>query len=453
MAWNRRLKEKMDMASLTFKGGIHTYEGKELTKDRKITDILPSSSELVFPLSQHIGAPANPVVTVGDRVLRGQMIAEANGFVSANIFSSVSGTVKAIEKRRNVQGNMTPSIVIENDDAYEEAPRMAVKPIAEMTKEEVIGIIKYAGIVGMGGAGFPTHVKLSPQNPGKIHYVIANCAECEPYLTSDYRRMIEEPEKLVAGLKIILCLFEHAKGILAVEDNKPDCIRILKDLCIDEPRISVKVLKTKYPQGSERQLIYATTKRAINSSMLPADAGCIVNNVDTIVAIYHAVIEGLPLMERIVTITGDAIRYPQNYRVFTGTNYNDLIEAAGGFKDTPAKIISGGPMMGFSLFDTNVPVTKSSSAITAFLKDPVSDSIASACINCGRCVDACPSRLLPSRLADIAEHYDEEKFVAFDGLECVECGCCSYICPAKRHLTQEIKMMRQSVLANRKKKK
>ena len=441
------------MAGLTFKGGIHTYDGKELTKDKKIIDLLPSSPQLVFPLSQHIGAPAVPVVSVGDRVLRGSLIAEANGFVSANVYSSVSGVVKAIENRRNVQGVDTMCIVVENDDIYEEAPPIQVRPIAEMTKEEVIRIIKDAGIVGMGGAGFPTHVKLSPKEPGKIHYVIANCAECEPYLTSDYRRMIEEPEKLVAGLKIILCLFEHAKGILAVEDNKPDCIRILKDLCIDEPRISVKVLKTKYPQGSERQLIYATTQRAINSSMLPADAGCIVNNVDTIVAIYHAVIEGKPLMERIVTITGPAIKYPQNYRVYTGTNYADLIDAAGGFKSEPAKIISGGPMMGFALFDTNVPVTKSSSAIVAFTEDAVSESKAKACINCGRCVDACPSRLVPSRLADIAEHFDEDRFVAQNGLECVECGCCSYICPAKRHLTQEIKMMRQTVLANRRKKK
>ena len=387
------------MAGLTFKGGIHTYDGKELTKDKKIIDLLPSSPQLVFPLSQHIGAPAVPVVSVGDRVLRGSLIAEANGFVSANVYSSVSGVVKAIENRRNVQGVDTMCIVVENDDIYEEAPPIPVRPIAEMTKEEVIRIIKDAGIVGMGGAGFPTHVKLSPKEPGKIHYVIANCAECEPYLTSDYRRMIEEPEKLVAGLKIILCLFEHAKGILAVEDNKPDCIRILKDLCIDEPRISVKVLKTKYPQGSERQLIYATTQRAINSSMLPADAGCIVNNVDTIVAIYHAVIEGKPLMERIVTVTGPAIKYPQNYRVYTGTNYADLIDAAGGFKSEPAKIISGGPMMGFALFDTNVPVTKSSSAIVAFTEDAVSESKAKACINCGRCVDACPSRLIPSRLA------------------------------------------------------
>ena len=304
----------------------------------------------------------------------------------------------------------------------------------------------------MGGAGFPTHVKLSPKEPDKISYIIANCAECEPYLTSDYRRMIEEPYKLVNGLKIILALFEHAKGILAVENNKPEAIKILKELTIDEPRISVVPLKTKYPQGSERQLIYATTGRAINSSMLPADAGCIVNNVDTIVAVYHAVIEGRPLIERIITVTGDAVKYPQNYRVRTGTNYNVLIDAAGGFKQKPEKIISGGPMMGFALFDTNVPVTKSSSAITAFIKDPVAECKSSGCINCGACVKACPARLVPSRLADCAEHFDEEKFTALNGLECVECGCCSYACPAKRHLTQSIKTMRRSALANRKKK-
>lgn len=439
------------MASITFKGGIHTYDGKDLTKDKKIIDLQPSSSEMVYPLSQHIGAPAKPVVKVGDHVLEGQMIAEAGGVVSAPIYSSVSGDVKAIEKRRTVTGDKVMSIVVENDFNYDAAERIPVKPIDKMTKEEVIAIIRTAGIVGMGGAGFPTHVKLTPKNPEKIHYVIANCAECEPYLTSDYRRMIEEPDKLVAGLKIILCLFENAKGILAVEDNKPDCIRALKELVINEPRISVKVMKTKYPQGSERQLIYATTRRAINSTMLPADAGCIVDNVDTIVAIYHAVIEGRPLMERIVTVTGDAVKYPQNYKVRTGTCYEDLIDAAGGFRCEPGKIISGGPMMGFALFDTHVPVTKTSSAITAFIKDPVSDVKAGNCIRCGMCVTACPERLLPAELATIAEHFDTEQFIELNGMECVECGCCSYICPAKRHLTQNIKTMRRNIMANRKK--
>ena len=440
------------MATLTFKGGIHPYDGKDLSKNKPIVEAMPAD-EMVFPLVQHIGAPAVPIVSVGERVLANQKIAEAGGFVSANIYSSVSGTVKAIEKRRVINGDMAECIVITNDNMFEYADPIPVKPISEMTKEEVVGVIKEAGIVGMGGAGFPTHVKLSPKEPDKINYVIANCAECEPYLTSDYRRMIEEPEKLVAGLKIILCLFDHARGILAVEDNKPDAIKRLKELTIEEPRIEVKALKTKYPQGSERQLIYATTGRAINSSMLPADAGCVVDNVDTIVAIYHAVIEGRPLTERIITVTGDAIRFPQNYKVKCGTPYSSLIDEAGGFKDAyPEKIISGGPMMGVSIFDTNVPTTKISSALLCMKKDDVKEATPSNCINCGMCVEVCPSRLVPSRLADFSEHGDKENFERYYGVECVECGSCAYVCPAKRHLAQAIRTMRKQVLADRKKK-
>lgn len=438
------------MAKLTFVGGIHPYDGKELSKDKPIKAVLPKG-DLVYPLSQHIGALAKPIVAKGDHVLTGQMIAEAGGFVSAPIYATVSGTVKAIEPRRVVTGDNVMSIVIENDGLYEEVEYPAVKPLDEMTKEEIIEKVKDAGVVGMGGAGFPTFIKLSPKEPEKIDYVIANCAECEPYLTSDYRRMIEEPEKLVEGLKVSLKLFDNARGILAVEDNKPDCVEILKMLTKDEPRISVKALKTKYPQGAERQLIYATTGRKINSSMLPADAGCVVNNVDTIVAIYHAVIEGKPLMNRIVTVTGDAIEDPRNFIVRIGTNYHELIEEAGGFKKDPVKIISGGPMMGFGIFDLDVPTTKTASALLCLTEDDVSKMEPSACINCGRCVEVCPGRVVPSRLADYAEHYNEEAFLAHDGMECCECGCCSYVCPAKRPLTQTIKSMRKMQLAKKKK--
>lgn len=440
------------MASFTFNGGVHPFDGKAMSKDKPMKAIIPVG-EMVYPLSQHIGAPATPIVTVGERVLKGQKIAEASGFVSSPIYSSVSGTVKGIEKRLIVTGDRVDCIIIENDDLFEEAPPIHNKSIEDMTKEDIINIVKEAGIVGMGGAGFPTHVKLSPKEPDKINYVIANCAECEPYLTSDYRRMMETPEMLVAGLKIILLLFDHAKGILAVEDNKPDCIKKLKELVIDEPRISVKVLKTKYPQGSERQLIYATTKRAINSSMLPADAGCIVNNVDTICAVFSAVIEGKPLMQRIITVTGNAINDPQNFIVPTGTNYASLIDAAGGFKVEPKKIVSGGPMMGFALFDVNVPTTKTSSALLCMSEDEVEKWKPTACIKCGKCLEVCPSRIMPSKLADHAEHFNEEMFVKLNGLECVECGSCSYICPAKRQLAQSIKSMRKTVLANRKKNK
>ena len=438
------------MAKLTFNGGIHPYDGKDLSKDFSIVNILPKA-ELVFPLSQHIGAPASPIVNKGDKVLRGQKIAEATGFVSAPIHSSVSGTVKAIEPRRVVTGDMVMSIVIENDEKYEEVTYEACDNIDELSNEQIIEKIKEAGVVGMGGAGFPTFIKLSPKNPKKIDYVIANCAECEPYLTSDYRRMIEEPEKLVEGMKIMLRLFENAQGILAVEDNKPDCIEILKTLTKDDTRITVKELKTKYPQGSERQLIYASCGRRLNSEKLPSDVGCIVDNVDTIVAIYHAVIDGKPLMERIVTVTGDCVRNPRNYKVHVGMNYHDLVESSGNFKKKPAKIISGGPMMGFALFQLDVPTTKTASALLCLSRDDISREKETACINCGRCAQVCPSRLLPGRLADYADRGQEEEFLKYNGMECIECGCCSYACPAKKHLTQSIKSMRKMQLAKKKK--
>lgn len=439
------------MAKHSFFGGVHPYDGKDLSKRKRIADILPGE-ELVFPLSQHIGAPAVPIVQKGDAVLRGQMIAEAGGFVSSNIFSSVSGTVKCIEPRRVVTGDMVNSIIITNDFKYHEVMFDEVDDVSNLLKVQIIDRIKYAGVVGMGGAGFPTHVKLSPKNPDAIEYCIANCAECEPYLTSDYRKMIEEPEKLVGGLKIILSLFDNAKGILAVEDNKPDCIEKLRSLVKDEPRIIVKTLKTKYPQGSERQLIFATTKRAINCDMLPSDVGCIVNNVDTIIAVYNAVKYGIPLMERIVTVTGDAIRKPQNFRVHTGMNYADLVEAAGGFKSEPEKVISGGPMMGFALMDLNVPTTKTASALLCFKSDEVSKVKAGPCINCGLCAEVCPGRVVPTILDQMAERGDKEAFVKYNGMECCECGCCSYVCPAKRNLTQSIKTMRKQILADRRKK-
>ncbi|MCI8923023.1 MAG: electron transport complex subunit RsxC [Lachnospiraceae bacterium] len=438
------------MARLTFTGGIHPYDGKELSKSKPIREVLPKG-DLVYPLSQHIGAPAQPIVKKGDHVLTGQKIAQAGGFVSAPIYATVSGTVKAIEPRRVVTGDNVMSIVIENDGLYEEVEWPEVKPFSELTREEKIEMIREAGIVGMGGAGFPTAVKLSPKDPDKIQYVIVNCAECEPYLTSDYRKMMEEPEYLIGGLKAALSLFENARGILAVEDNKQDCITRLKHLTKNENKITVKALKTKYPQGSERQLIYATTGRAINSSMLPADAGCVVNNVDTVIAIYHAVMEGKPLMHRIVTVTGDAIANPQNFKVRIGTNYHELVDEAGGFIKEPEKIVSGGPMMGFGIFDLDVPTTKTSSALLCLTKDEVAAMEPSACINCGKCVEVCPGRVVPRKLADYAEHYDEEAFLKNNGMECCECGCCSYICPAKRPLTQVIKSMRKMQLAKKKK--
>ncbi len=437
------------MSQYTFSGGIHPFDGKGLSKDKPVKEVLPKGL-LVFPLSQHIGAPAKAVVAVGDSVKAGQLIAEANGFVSANIFSSVSGTVKAIEPHRVPTGAMVNSIVIENDGKYEEVSYPAPKAYEEMTGEEIVNAVRAAGVVGMGGAGFPTAVKLSPKNPEKIDYIIANCVECEPYLTSDYRRMMENPELVIDGLKCVLKVFPRARGIIAIEDNKPDAVEKMKSLTANESSIEVYSLKTKYPQGGERQLIYACTKRAINSKMLPADAGCIVDNCETLVAINRAVKENKPTFQRIVTITGDAINDPRNFLVRMGSSFNELISEAGGLKSEPEQIVSGGPMMGFSVLETDVPVTKTSSAMLFLLRDDALHAEETACINCGRCVEVCPSRLIPSQLATYGEHENYEKFNQLFGSECIECGSCSYVCPAKRQLAQAIKGMKRLAAAKAK---
>lgn len=436
----------------TFKGGIHPSDGKEMSKNTPIKEILPKG-DLVYPMSQHIGAPAKPIVAVGDEVLVGQKIGEATGFISANIISSVSGIVKAIEPRLTVSGNKVMSIIIKNDNEYKTVEGIGEKrDYTKLSKEEIRNYVKEAGIVGLGGAGFPNHVKLTPKDDNAIDYVIVNAVECEPYLTSDYRIMLEMPEKIIGGLKVVLSLFPNAKGIIAIEDNKPEAIKIFSKAVEGENNILVKVLKTKYPQGSERKLIFATTGRKINSSMLPADAGCVVDNVDTIVAIYMAVCESTPLMRKIITVTGDAINNPRNFEVKIGTSYSELIEEAGGLKERPEKIISGGPMMGTAIFSLDIPVTKTSSALLCFTKDEVAENEPTACIRCGRCIEVCPSNLIPQKIIESTEGIDNESFIALNGMECYECGSCTYICPAKRRLTQAFKQSRKSVLDSRKKK-
>ena len=420
------------MSILTFKGGVHPYDGKELSKDIPTRQIYPDG-EVVIPVAQHIGAPAKPIVNVGDRVLVGQKIAEANGFVSANIHSSVSGTVKKIEQRLVPNGSKVLSVVIENDEQYEKFEYE--KPDDNLSREEKIELIKDCGVVGLGGACFPTHVKLSPKEIDKIDYVIVNAAECEPYITADYRRLKEQPKEVIEGLKIVLSLFENAQGVIAVENNKKDVIDELSKLTENEPKISVAELKTKYPQGSERHIIYAVTKRKINSKMLPADAGCIVDNVDTIYNIYNAVKFHKPLTERIVTVSGDGINTPSNFVVPIGTSHAKLVKEAGELKDGVVKLISGGPMMGQAMFSLDVPVIKGSSALLAFLHDDVADATMTNCLNCGKCASVCPENLICAKLAQAAAADDMDTFLKYHGMECIECGTCNYICPANKYYT------------------
>lgn len=438
------------MSILTFKGGVHPYDGKELAKNVPVRQIYPKG-EVVIPVSQHIGAPAVPMVAIGDRVLKGQKIAEGQGFVSANIHASVSGIVKKIEPRLVPNGTKVMSIVIENDEKYEEEKYDATDLLKNPDKTQIREAIKEAGIVGLGGACFPTHVKVTPNDENAIDYVIVNAAECEPYITADYRRMIENPKELIEGLKILLLLFEKAKGIIAIENNKPEAIETLTELTEKEDRIEVKALKTKYPQGSERHIIYAVTGRKINSKKLPADAGCIVDNVDTVYNIYRAVKLHKPLTERIVTVSGDGVNSPCNLLVPFGTSHAQLVEEAGGMDENCEKIISGGPMMGQAMFSLEVPVIKGSSALLCFQKDEVNAAVVTNCLNCGKCVAVCPEGLVCAKLAQAAAAGDKEMFLKYNGMECIECGTCNFMCPANRNITQSVRTMKRAIIADRKK--
>lgn len=436
-----------------YKGGIHPYYGKELSMDKPIKELLPKG-EMIFPLVQHIGEPALAIVSQGDYVLKGQKIGKANGVISANVISSVSGLVKAIEQRQTSSGEIIESIIIDNDNKYQEVLGLGEKrDPSQLSKEEIRNIIKEAGIVGLGGAAFPTHIKLTPENDEKIDYMIVNASECEPYLSNDYQTMIEMPEKVVGGLKIILSMFPKAKGIIAIEDNKPKAIKVLRELADKESNIQVREIKTKFPQGGERQIIYTITGRKINSSLLPAEVGCLVNNVSTVIAIYEAVAESTPLITRITTVTGQAVSEPQNIRVMNGTSMKEVIEAAGGFKQEPEKIICGGPMMGYAVYNLDAPISKYTSGIVCFTEDENKMWEPIACIRCGRCVEVCPVRIVPQRMYEFSSRFDEKSFEKIDGMECIECGCCSYVCPSKLRLTQSFKETKKSIQAKRNKKK
>lgn len=437
----------------TFHGGVHPAEHKELSKESPLTQLLPKG-ELVYMTNQHIGKPASPVVKKGDHVLAGQIIAEAGGFVSANIVSSVSGTVKAVEPRKNASGGSAMAIVVENDGEYTLAEGVGVECDTNgLTGQEILSKVQKAGIVGMGGAGFPTHVKLTVKTPEKIDYVIANGAECEPYITCDDQLMRTKAAEIVEGMEYMLRLFPNAKGVVVVENNKPEAIAAMEQACQSHDRVYVQPVKTKYPQGGERSLITVITGKHLKLGMLPADAGCVVDNVATIYAIYRAVKFNEPLMERGFTVSGDAVQNPGNFIVKIGTSHQELVDACGGFKQDPKKVLSGGPMMGFAMTGLEAPICKNNNALTCLTVDEVeiAEGQMTACLRCGRCSRACPLGLSPQlmQVAAIRKDYDRYEHKLY-GLDCIGCGCCTYGCPAKRPLMQLFKTTKAEIMATKK---
>ncbi|MEK6264270.1 MAG: electron transport complex subunit RsxC [Clostridium sp.] len=440
------------MGLLTFKKGIHPNDRKDLSMHKAIQDLLPKGN-LVFPMAQHIGAPCDPLVKKGDRVLVGQKIGESKAFVSAPIYSSVSGTVKEVAQRLHTNGTMVMCVIVENDNTYEEVLTNVPNPDYEkLSKNELVAIIKNAGIVGMGGAGFPTHIKLTPPEGKEIDSIIINAAECEPYLTCDYRMLLEKTNEIAEGLKIVLQMFPSVKGYIAIENNKPDAIAAMEKATKGMDNVQVTTMVTKYPQGAEKQLIYAITGRELPSGKLPADVSCIVQNVDTVYEIYNAVVNGKPLTERVLTVTGEAIKEPLNLRVKFGTSISEVIEAAGGFKEDPVKVISGGPMMGMALSSLDIPVIKGTSGILCLTKDQAKLEEESSCIRCGKCMSVCPMFLNPTKLSSLVLRGDYENFEKLHGMDCIECACCSFACPAKRHLTQTCREGKRTININRRKK-
>lgn len=437
----------------TFHGGVHPAEHKELSKESPLTQLLPKG-ELVYMTNQHIGKPASPVVKKGDRVLAGQIIAEAGGFVSANIVSSVSGTVKAVEPRKNASGGSAMAIVVENDGEYTLAEGVGVECDTNgLTGQEILSKVQKAGIVGMGGAGFPTHVKLTVKTPEKIDYVIANGAECEPYITCDDQLMRTKAAEIVEGMEYMLRLFPNAKGVVVVENNKPEAIAAMEQACQGHDRVYVQPVKTKYPQGGERSLITVITGKHLKLGMLPADAGCVVDNVATIYAIYRAVKFNEPLMERGFTVSGDAVQNPGNFIVKIGTSHQELVDACGGFKQDPKKVLSGGPMMGFAMTGLEAPICKNNNALTCLTVDEVeiAEGQMTACLRCGRCSRACPLGLSPQLMQVAAIRKDYERYEhKLYGLDCIGCGCCTYGCPAKRPLMQLFKTTKAEIMATKK---
>lgn len=443
------------IVNLTFRGGVHPKGRKELSREAPLRRFDPQPGEMVYPLAQHIGKPAKAIVKKNDPVLVGQKLADADGFVSACVISSCSGKVKAVEKRRTIAGTMTECVVVENDGKYTPIEGLGQKQdLSGITGQEILNRVKEAGIIGLGGAGFPTHVKLAPKAPEKIKYLIANGAECEPYITCNDQLMRSSPEGIVEGLEIALRLYPNAECVVGIEDNKPEAIAAMQKAVSGKERMRVLPLHTKYPQGGERSLIRVIAGVDYPVSMLPADVGCIVLNVGTAYAIGRAVAWNEPLFEHVLTVTGEAVRVPGNFIARDGTTFAQLLEACGGLKDgvEAKKALSGGPMMGVAVGSLDVPIQKNTNALTLLAADPVekAEKDQTFCLHCGRCSTVCPNGLVPALMADAIHMKNWERYEhKLYGLECIACGCCTYICPARRPLTQLFKQTKAEIMARK----
>ncbi len=435
------VKKIRDVRLSGYNGGAHPEENKELAENLPLKKF-PEPETVVIPLSMHVGKPAVPVVKAGDTVKLGQKIAEADGFVSSNIHSSVSGTVVAVEPRKHPNRGMVESIVIRSDgkNTTDESVRPN-KPLEELSPEEIVDIVKEKGITGMGGAGFPTFIKLKPGKP--IDTVLLNGCECEPYLTADHRVLLEYADDVIYGLKAIMKAVDAPKGIIVIEDNKPDAIALLQSRTEGLDNIEVQTVRTKYPQGAEKTLIKNVLKRLVPSGGLPADVGTVVDNVSTAVAISDAIQKGMPLVERAVSVTGEHIANPGNYMVKIGTSVKALIDYCGGITGEDVTVKMGGPMMGFPLTDEEVPVIKGTNGVIAIDTDHTKEE---ECIKCGRCVDVCPMELAPLNFAKYVKEGDAQALLDNHIRDCFECGCCQYICSSKIPLVERIRTGKKMIM-------
>lgn len=443
----------MPMNLLTFKGGVYPPHNKHRTEGLPIKKA-EVPRVVVVPLQQHVGAPCESIVTVGEEVKLGQKIGEPKGFVAAPVHSSVSGKVSAIERRPHPGGGKIMSVIIESDGL--DTVDGNIKPwgrVEDLNAESIKNIMRESGLAGMGGAAFPAQVKFSPPPDKKIDTIILNGAECEPYLTSDHRLMVERPGDVVKGVKAMMKAVNVDKGYIAIERNKPDAIRKISKAVKGEQNIKVVALKAKYPQGAEKQLIKACTGREVPSGGLPMDCSVIVCNVGTAAALAHAIDTGMPLIERIVTVTGDGVKKPQNLLARIGTPFADIIEQCGGLEENIGKIIQGGPMMGIAQYTTEVPVVKGTSGILILKEKDLGLRAELPCIKCSKCVDACPVGLIPTKLEAFARKDKLQEAEEYNAADCIECGACSYICPANRPLVERIRLIKADILAQRRKAK